>query len=805
MAKVKHNNFLDTVDEVITNATNAGVIHLHAEGNELNGRRITINGKPSYHFGTTGYLGLEQDKRLKSAAINAIEKYGTQFPLSKTYISHPLYAPLEEKIFQMYEHPILITKNSTLGHLAVIPTAVRAGDAVILDHQVHWSVQSATEVLKSKGVTVRMIRHNNMDMLEHYIKDLRNKANKIWYMADGVYSMYGDYAPLQDLMELSKKYPQLHLYIDDVHGMSWKGKHGSGYVMSELKELPQNILLFGTLSKTFGASGAVLVCPDKKLHKKIKNFGGPLTFSAQLEPASVAAATASAEIHLSPEIYELQSDLAAKIDYFNQLLETSNLPLVHKNTSPVFYIGTGLPATGYNFVSKMMEAGFFVNLGLFPAVPVKNTGVRVTISRHNEMKNIKALVDAMSFYFPIAMEETHTDLNRIYKSFGIQTTEKTNPPTTQMDELNLEYFETIQQTNKLEWDTCFSGKGTFDWDGLDFLEKVFTNNNLQEHNWGFHYITIKDKTGKMILAAPLTSALLKNDMLSDANTSKAIEEIREQDPYYMTDVVLSLGSVFSEGAHLFLDDDHPLHIRSMRLFLKKIDEIKAKVRAKLIILRDLKKTNTLNTFLHKQGFISINMPDSCEIANFNWRNEEQYISTLSKRSRKHFRKDIKAFENYFKTRIVCSPTPEQIDKYYQLFEEVWSNNLGINTFKFPKKLFTEMVKSPKWDFLTLYLKADNPDALDKIVGVMFITRSGKTFIPAFVGVDYEYNEKLNVYRQLLLQAIKTAGILKFEKINFGLSASFEKKKLGATLIPKIAYVQADDNFSLEALDWLRKD
>ena len=87
MAKVKHNNFIDTVDEVITNAANAGVIHLRATGEALNGRHITINGKPSYHFGTTGYLGLEQDRRLKNAAKDAIEKYGTQFPLSKTKLS----------------------------------------------------------------------------------------------------------------------------------------------------------------------------------------------------------------------------------------------------------------------------------------------------------------------------------------------------------------------------------------------------------------------------------------------------------------------------------------------------------------------------------------------------------------------------------------------------------------------------------------------------------------------------------------------------------------------------------------------
>src|SRR5690606_10068943 len=92
MAKIKHNHFMDTIDEVIGHAKDQGVVHLYAEGASLSGRHLSINGKTLYHFGTTGYLGLEQDPRLKQAAIDAIEHYGTQFPLSKTYISHPLYA-----------------------------------------------------------------------------------------------------------------------------------------------------------------------------------------------------------------------------------------------------------------------------------------------------------------------------------------------------------------------------------------------------------------------------------------------------------------------------------------------------------------------------------------------------------------------------------------------------------------------------------------------------------------------------------------------------------------------------------------
>ena len=302
MAKIKHHNFLNTVHEVFTDAKQAGVLHLYAGGASFSGRTIRVGGKDMFHFGTTGYLGLEQDVRLKEAAKEAIDKYGTQFPLSKSYISNPLYEALESSIGEMYGHPIIITKNSTLGHLGVIPSAVDDDDVIVLDHQVHWSVQNAAKMLKTRSVPIEMIRHNNLEMLEDKIKKYRDSKRHIWYMADGIYSMYGDYAPVKELMDLSEKYPQLHFYFDDVHGMSWVGEKGTGYVLDQLGELPENVLLFGTLSKTFGASGAVLACSNTGMYDKIKTFGGPLTFSAQLEPASVAAAIASAKIHLSEEI-----------------------------------------------------------------------------------------------------------------------------------------------------------------------------------------------------------------------------------------------------------------------------------------------------------------------------------------------------------------------------------------------------------------------------------------------------------------------------------------------------------------------
>lgn len=804
MAKIKRNNFLDTVDEVFTDATKQGVLHLYADGDVLTGRNISIRGKSLFHFGTTGYLGLEQDERLKKAASEAIFRYGTQFPLSKTYISHPLYRTLEDKVTQMYGHPIIITKNSSLGHIGVIPSAVSDRDAIILDHQVHWSVQSAAKTLKTRSVPIEMIRHNHSDMLEDKIQKLSSKHKKIWYMADGLYSMYGDEAPVLELMSLSNKYPQLHLYFDDVHGMSWIGENGTGFIMSKLRELPEHVLLFGTLSKTFGASGSVLVCSNKKMYSKIKTFGGPLTFSAQLEPASVAAAIASSDIHLSNEIYSLQDELLERINLFNALLETTQLPLVEKNNSPVFYIGTGMPITGYNFVNRLMKEGFFVNLGIFPAVPVKNTGVRITISRHNQPEEIRALVQAMEYHYPKALEATHTSHDKICRAFNLRVKELEAPIENPSYGLSVQFVKTIANIQKKDWNTLFRDRGVFDWDGLRFLEKTFSKNEKEEENWDFYYFIIRDQFSKPILATFFTYALWKEDMLAPKTVSEKIEAIRLNDPYHMTSHVLSMGSLFTEGEHLYLDKSHPLWHNAMHRILDELEILDGKLNPSMIIFRDFEKDEVLNEFFHNHGFFKVSMPESCTINNLDWKGTEGFLNRLSSKSRRHFRTDIAPFEDHFNIEILDKITPQQIDIFYRLFENVRKNNLGLNTFSFPIKVLQHMSNNSKWEFILLNLKSDHTDnEKDVPVGVMFCYQNtGNTYVPAFVGMDYKYTHKHQVYRQLLYQTIKRAREIGLQTIDFGMTAGFEKRKLGATVVEKVAYIQAKDNFSMELMEMM---
>ncbi|MDT0642185.1 aminotransferase class I/II-fold pyridoxal phosphate-dependent enzyme [Zunongwangia sp. F363] len=801
MAKIKHNNFLDTVDEVFSDATRKGILHLNSQDTKFTGNTIKVDGNKMYHFGTTGYLGLEQDERLKKAAMEAVDSYGTQFPLSKTYISHPLYQELEEKLRTMYANPVVITKNSTLGHIAVIPTAVRDEDAVILDHQVHWSVQNAVQPLKLRGIPVEMIRHNNLDMLEDKIKELQGKVSRIWYMADGVYSMYGDFAPVRELMDLSDKYPQLHFYFDDVHGMSWKGKNGTGYVLEAMGgNLPENVLLFGTLSKTFGASGAVLACSNAELQRKIKTYGGPLTFSAQLEPASVAAACASADIHLSQEIYMLQNELSERIDYFNRLLSNTDLPLVAENPSPVFYIGTGTPVTGYNFVKRMMKEGFFVNLGLFPAVPIKNTGVRITICRHNQKEEIEKLVEAMVYHYPRALEETDSSPERVRRAFRMPVSRE------EKVQSSAEIFEIQCETKisaipKEEWDSLM-GKNCFEWNGQLFLEKTLTANDIPENNWFFYYILIKDKnSGVPVLATFLSYSLWKDDMLSPVSVSEKLEEQRKREPYHMTSMVLSMGSLFTEGEHLYINKTNHRWKEALLLLLQKIEELEQELKPSMVVLRDFEEQTNLNSLFHEQGFMKVKMPESCVMDNLSWDTIEEYKASLSSRSRRHFTKEVEPFEKKFDICYMEQVPPDEVSHFYQLYQNVRNNNFGLNTFAYPFKLFAEMSKDPGWEFIVLYLKPEYENRDEpKAVGVMFCYKnSSGTYVPSLVGMDYKYSREFQVYRQLLFQTIKRARYLHFEKIDFGITASFEKRKLGAIVQPKVSYVQARDNFKLELL------
>jgi len=801
------NTIVEMIDQIITDGVRKGILHLYTDETALNGNVIIFKGRKVVNFGSCSYLGLEFDPRLKEAAKSAIDNYGTQFSESRAYVSINLYKELEELFCQIFDAPCVITPTTTLGHIANIPVLMSSRDAIITDQQVHNSVNTAVKLLASAGTHIEVLRHNRMDLLNERIKSLREKHKRIWYLADGIYSMFGDTAPVDEIYRLLDIYPEFFFYVDDAHGMSIHGKNGRGSVLDKRRFHPKMVMAT-SLAKAFATGGAVMVYPNKEMARKVRTCGGPLITSGPLQPSQLGAAVAAAKIHLTTEIDVMQEELSERIKFTNMMLKKYRLPVIAENNSAVFFIGVHLPKVGYNMVRRMLDAGYYVNLGIFPAVPMKNTGIRFTITRLHTFSQIEQMIGTMAEELPKALKEEGVSYEDIYKAFKMPVPEQDSidkgvaSVISQALSLKLYHYKSIHDVKEKEWNELFANKGTFDWNGLQLLENSFQHNELPENNWEFDYVIIKNLiTGRPVVAGFLTTALWKDDMLSPAFVSENVEIKRSNDPYYFTSKVISTGSLLTEGEHLFIDRSSPLWKDAMQLFFYRVNLLQEKYNTNSIVLRDFQHVDEeFESFLIDNGFFKTPMPDNNIVNDLSWNNAEEFYHGLSKNSKIHFKKNIRRYTAKYEVSIEQDPVEENIDRWYALYENVKNNSLELNTFTLPKKLFNNIANDPSWEILSLKLTSPDGNSLDKkTVCVVFSYIAGDNYIPMIIGMDYSYNKEYKVYRQALYQVVMRAKMLGKKKVHLGFSATVEKKKLGAIIFPTYAFMQIRDSYNAEAL------
>lgn len=396
-------NWLTTIDRIVDMGLSHGLAQRTTEDEVFNGRTIRLNGRAMLNFALCSYLGLEQDFRLKHGTIDAVTRYGTQFALSRAYMSATPYAELEAQLEKLFGGYVLATPTTTLGHIAALPVLIQKGDAIIIDQMAHNSMQTAAKLVQAEGVPVETLLHGNLELLEERINLLSKQYRHVWYLTDGVYSMFGDLAPVKELGELLSRYEQLHLYFDDAHGMSWTGQHGRGYVLDSLP-MQERMVVATSLCKGYAAGGGALIFPNALLHRRVKNCGGPMIFSGPIQPPMLGAALASARIHLSPEIDGLQRELQDRIVLCNRLLKEYDIPVACSSQSPIFYIKLGLPHVAGEMAKYLLDDGFYTNHAVYPAVSRRQSGIRFTLTRHLSSEDIHGLVEAIAGNLPRVLE-----------------------------------------------------------------------------------------------------------------------------------------------------------------------------------------------------------------------------------------------------------------------------------------------------------------------------------------------------------------------------------------------------------------
>ena len=789
------------MDDSIRCAAGHGVVFLQAEDTQLDGRRVWIDGRPHLNFASCSYLGLELEPRLKAGAIAAVERYGTQFSSSRTYVSAPLYDELESLLDELYDGYALVTPNTTLGHAAALPILVGENDAVLLDHQVHHSVQLVIPQLRENRATVEIVRHGEIEALDERIRALSSTHERVWYLADGVYSMYGDFAPASAIHALMATHEKLHLYIDDAHGMSWIGKRGRGFAR---ESLPWNerVVLAVSLNKAFGAGGGAVIFHDEESRRRVRTCGGPMIFTGPLQPPMLGAAVASARLHVSGEIETMQKELHERIEFTNRTCRELDLPLVSDCPVPIRFIGVGLPPAIHDMTKAMLERGFLANCATFPAVSARCSGLRFTVTRHQRMEDIRAFLEAVAERLPASLACTGASRSDVDRAFGLGSRTRVLRRETP-NALQLQHETTIDALDAAEWDRLLGGKGAFDAAALRFFEQAFADDQKPENRWRFHYYVVRDTDAKPILATFFTESLWKDDLAADGEVSRSIEAKRRADPYFLTSRVLAMGSLLTEGDLLYLDRGADWR-GAVALLHARIEADREAAEATLVAFQDQGAPDEgWDAAMRAGGFVPTPLPESYSVET-DFEDWNALTRSLSANARRHHRRKVEPFDAAWELSIIDRDRPassrEIWPHFYELYRAVQRRSLALNTFPLPEDFFERMVGHPGFEILALRLRPEFDGERDALPQIFVACYAGRTqYVPLVAGLDYRFVLTHAGYRQALKHAWLRAKARGLERVYFGMGAGLEKTRVGARPTPHRLYVQSHDHFQQDVL------
>jgi 7-keto-8-aminopelargonate synthetase-like enzyme len=797
---------VELVNTAVEQAAARGLAQLPARDAWLDGRLIHIGGRATLNFASCSYLGLEMDPRLREGAIDAILRYGTQFSSSRAYLELPLYAELEALLDRIFDAHTLVAPNTTLAHLAALPVLVEPEDAAILDHQVHQTVQLAAGQLRLEGTAVEIVRHGDTGRLDERIRELAQRHPKVWYLADGVYSMYGDRAPLSAIAWLLERHERLHVYLDDAHGMSWSGLHGRGVAAETLGGHPR-VVIAVSLNKAFGAGGGALVFPDPVRKSRVRNVGSTLMFTGPLQPPQLGAALASARIHLSPEIETLQAELAARIAFADSTARELDLPLASRGGVPIHYVGMGVQAAALALVGKLLERGIYMNPCAFPAVGSRNAGVRFTITRHQSESDIASALGAVAELLPGALADAGTSREEVDRAFGLSKAAQRPrgaPRVSDGPSLLCQHANSIRELDAAEWDRCMAGRGAFDAATLAALEPVFGPQEKPENRWSFHYYVVREPSGTPVLATFFSEALWKDDLLAAATVSRAVEERRSADPYFLTSRILAMGCLLTEGEHLWLDRSRDWRA-ALALLVTAVQAERDACEAAALVVRDVAAGDReLAAALGEAGFFRVELPESLEVA-IAWHDRDEFLARLSRRERRFQREQVEPFADAWDVeRIVAGGRTLRCTEWAhlnRLYDNVHRRQLALNTFALPQSLLPQLAATPGWELLLLRPRQPGGAGRGTPPQGFVLAHAGRdAYTPLLIGMDYAWVESHGLYRQLLAHAVRRAEALGVPRVRFGMGSALEKRRFGAAPFARAMFVQSHDRYHHDLLE-----
>jgi 8-amino-7-oxononanoate synthase len=353
-----------------------------AESSRGDGPWVERDGRRFLSFSCNDYLNLSCHPALKAAAAAAIEKHGVGSGASRLVTgNHPLLAGLEERLARLKgSEAACVFGSGYLANTGIIPALAGAGDMILLDELAHACIFAGARLSPAQTF---VFRHNDAGHAHKVLSENRSRFRHALLVTDGVFSMDGDLAPVEELAGVCRAC-DCWLMTDDAHGLGVIGNgRGSAYAAGGEGLVP---LQMGTLSKAIGSYGGYL-CASRPVIELMKNRARTLIYSTALPPAMAAAAIAALTIIENEP--ELTAKPLAKARAF-----TSRLGLAQAQ-SPIVPLILGAPEAALNASRKLAEQGFLVTPIRPPTVPQGTARLRFAFTAMHPDGEITRLAEAV--------------------------------------------------------------------------------------------------------------------------------------------------------------------------------------------------------------------------------------------------------------------------------------------------------------------------------------------------------------------------------------------------------------------------
>ncbi len=293
----------------------------------------------------------------------------------------------------------LVFTTGYQASVGCIGTILGPGDTVICDSGDHASILDGC---KLSGAKLRPFRHNRLDKLERMLeRAAAGDGGGVLVIVDGVFSMEGDIAPLDQIVALCDRYGA-RLMVDEAHGVGALGARGAG--ASELFGVEDQVdLRMGTFSKSFASCGGFIAGPSDVI-EYLRIAARAFLFSAAAVPAAVGAALAALRIIRTEEGVELLGRLHENAAYLHgglsdlglRVVEATAMPDGSEALTPIVPVVVGEDMRAVMLWKALYDEGVYTNVALHPAVPPAGALLRTSLMATHEREHLDEAIGMFS-------------------------------------------------------------------------------------------------------------------------------------------------------------------------------------------------------------------------------------------------------------------------------------------------------------------------------------------------------------------------------------------------------------------------